>query len=533
MSGKGPRAAWIAGLLATSVATGVLAGTQAHAVVGDEAKDGQYQFTAKLDIGGKRACTGALVESQWVLTAASCFADDPSQGYRITGGAPKMKTTVTVGRTDLSGTAGATVGAVELVPRGDRDLVMVKLAKPVTGVTPASVATSEPRQGEDLRTVGYGRTKDEWAPDRLHSAAFGVSAVSGTSLDLAGKDSGTALCKGDTGSPAFREKGGKAEIVAINSTFWQAGCWGTEESETRKGATGTRVDDVADWVQSTAASTVLPRKDWKNAAYTASGYFTGPSGGKRYMDLFVIWKDGSASLYQGSNSSDPKAPFSAEYQIAGADSTWKYARAITGGDFAGDGRDGLFVVWKDGEVTEYAHLDEKGAHGETKLQKGEKDNPNPFWKNARMVTAGKFTGNGQRDDVLVLWANGSTSMQTDIHTKGLNGHVQLTEASKSWDGALQISAGDFTGKSTSDMIVQWESGETRIYQGVDTKGFHGYTKIREAGSPWKNMQTMVAGSFANNSNKVNDILISWNNGNLGIFPAVDADGTHGGIELVS
>ncbi|MCA6092607.1 S1 family peptidase [Streptomyces sp. SCA3-4] len=513
---------------------GIPSGAQAYAVVGDEAKDGQHQFTAKLDIGGKRACTGALVESQWVLTAASCFADDPSQGFRITGGAPKLKTVVTVGRTDLSGTAGTTVGAVELVPRGDRDLVMVKLAKPVTGVTPVTVAADEPRRGEDVRAAGYGRTKEEWAPDRLHSAAFGVTGVSGVSVDLAGKNADAALCKGDTGSPAFREKGGgKAELVAINSAFWQGGCWGTEETEVRKNATSTRVDDAAEWVQATAARDLLARADWKNAAYTASGYFTGPAGGKRYMDLFVVWKDGSASLYQGSSSSDPKTPFSAEHKIAKAGSVWQYARAVAGGDFAGDGRDGLFVRWKDGEVTEYAHLDEKGVHGEKKLQKGENDgNSNPFWKNARLITAGRFSGNDQRDDVLVLWENGSTSMYTDVDSKGLSGHVQLSEATKSWENATQISAGDFTGKKTSDLLIQWQDGETSIFPGVDTKGYHGRTKIRDVGSAWKNMQTVTTGSFANSS-KVNDVLITWNNGNVGIYPAVDADGTHGGIELVS
>ncbi|GAA2710758.1 MULTISPECIES: S1 family peptidase [Streptomyces] len=534
MSENSTRATWIAGLLATSVAAGILYGTQAQAVVGDEARDGQYQFTAKLDIGsGKRACTGALVESQWVLTAASCFADDPSQGFRITGGVPKQKTTVTVGRTSLSGTGGSMVGAIELVPRGDRDLVMVKLAKPVSGVSPLAVATDEPRQGEDLRTAGYGRTKDEWAPDRLHSASFTVSSTSTASLDLEGKGADTALCKGDAGSPLFREKGGKAELAAVNSAFQQGGCWGSEAGETRRNARSTRVDDVADWVQATAARDLLSRADWKNAAYTASGHFTGPAGGKRSMDLFVVWKDGSASLYQGSRSGDPKTPFSAEIPIAKADSMWKYARAITGGEFAGDGTDGLFVRWKDGEVTEYTHLDEKGVHGEKTLQKGEKDNPNPFWKNARLITAGRFTSNDQRDDVLVLWENGSTSMYTDVHSKGLSGHEQLTEATKSWENAAQISAGDFTGKKTSDLLIQWQDGETSLFPGVDAKGYHGRTKIRDAGSAWKNMQTVTTGSFANDNSKVNDILISWNNGNLGIFPAVDAAGTHGGIELVS
>ncbi|MCA6096738.1 trypsin-like serine protease, partial [Streptomyces sp. SCA3-4] len=102
MFDKRSRLAWATGLIASTIGAAALTATPAAAVVGDEAKDGQYAFTAKVDIGdGKRSCTGALVDQQWALTAASCFADDPSQGFRITGGTPKLKTTVTVGRTDL------------------------------------------------------------------------------------------------------------------------------------------------------------------------------------------------------------------------------------------------------------------------------------------------------------------------------------------------------------------------------------------------------------------------------------------------
>ncbi|MFF4384780.1 hypothetical protein [Kitasatospora sp. NPDC001547] len=50
--------------------------------------------------------------------------------------------------------------------------------------------------------------------------------------------------------------------MAIASRSWQGGCLGTPATETRTGATGTRVDDVHDWVQQTRARAW----DWKTQA---------------------------------------------------------------------------------------------------------------------------------------------------------------------------------------------------------------------------------------------------------------------------
>ncbi|MFQ6198543.1 S1 family peptidase [Streptomyces sp. NPDC000405] len=532
MSGKGPRAAWIAGVLASSVAAGVLTSTQAYAVVGDEAKDGQYAFTTKIDIGdGKRSCTGALVESQWVLTAASCFADDPSQGFRITGGAPKMPTKVTVGRTDLTRDTGTTVEAVELVPRGDRDLVMVKLKTAVAGVKPVELAKYEPKQGDDLRIAGYGRTKSDWAPDLLHSAAFGVSSVSGATLELAGKTADASMCKGDTGSPAFREKDGSFELAAINTAAWQGGCFGVNESETRKGVNSTRVDDVADWVQQTYARTLLSRSNWKNAAHLASGHFTdgGATNSKRRMDLFVVWTDGSASLFQGADHSDPKTPFVAEYKMAAPKSYWENAEAITGGRFTENGSDGITVRWKNGKLSTYTHVDVKGFHDEKTLVSP----TDSWWPHAIQITAGRFTGNALRDDLLVRWKDGSTSMYSDIGVNGVSKETQLTKADGGWTNAQQIAAGEFAGKKTADLMVQWNDGQNQVFPGVDTAGYHGRTEVRPEKSAWKNIAQMTVGNFTSANGGPSDLLIRWSDGNLSYYPGVTGTGTpNGEVQLV-
>ncbi|MFF3763698.1 S1 family peptidase [Streptomyces sp. NPDC001922] len=528
MSGRHPRTAWITGLL-TAVAAGVLPAAPAHAVVGEDAKDGTYSFTAKLDIGGKRSCSGALVDDQWVLTAASCFADDPAQGFTIAAGAPKLKTTVTVGRTNLTASTGAVVEGVELVPRTDRDAVMVRLAKPVTGVAPVALASTALAQGEELRVAGYGRTRDAWVPDRLHTGTFTVDSTTGTTLGLSPKSPAeAAVCKGDTGGPALRIKDGRVELAGVNSLSWQGGCLGTDAAETRRGAVDARVDDLSDWMQQFTARDLLPKAKWANADLLATGYFTGGSaGGKRHMDLIVRWSDGSVTLYQGADHDNPKYPFSAEYKLAAAGSVWKHARTMSGGSFTGSGTDGLVVRWVDGELTEYTHVDAKGFHGEKTLRPAK----SKAWESAKLVAVGRYTANALRDDLIVVWDSGKVSLYSDIDTNGVGKETELTKANSTWTHAEQISAGSFTGKGTNDLLVRWSDGEGTIYPGVDAAGFHGEIKIREPKSAWTKADVVTAGAFGANT-VPNDIIVRWESGALSLYPGVDKAGTHAEVKLV-
>jgi hypothetical protein len=248
MTSTGKRSTALAALV-TAAVIGAPA-LSAHAVSGKTETDASHAYTARLDIGGgAKSCSAALIAPQWLATSASCFADNPAESIKIPAGAPKLKTTATIGRTDLTTTAGTVREVVQLVPRDDRDLVLARLSAPVADIALPGLATAAPAKDSAVSVTGYGRTKDEWAPLKLHGDSFQVDQVNTTDLTVHGT-SGAAICAGDSGAPVFASTG----LLGVASRSDQGGCFGTDPAQTSTAGVVTRTDDIAAWVKSTTES---------------------------------------------------------------------------------------------------------------------------------------------------------------------------------------------------------------------------------------------------------------------------------------
>ncbi|UAX52490.1 S1 family peptidase [Streptomyces sp. A144] len=213
--------------------------------------DTTHAYTAKITVGAHdRGCSAVLVDAEWLLTAASCFAEDPAVSLAVPAGVPDRPTTAVIGRSDLSGTQGAERRVVEIVPRTDRDVVLARLNRPVTGVAPAQLATAAPAAGAELTFAGYGRTKTVWAPLELHTGTYTVDSVAATSAGVTGKN-GAAACMGDAGGPVV--SGGR--LVGLSSQSSQGGCLGVDATQTSTAGVIARVDDLAPWIAEKAGAT--------------------------------------------------------------------------------------------------------------------------------------------------------------------------------------------------------------------------------------------------------------------------------------
>ncbi|MDX8056815.1 VCBS repeat-containing protein, partial [Lentzea sp. BCCO 10_0798] len=132
-------------------------------------------------------------------------------------------------------------------------------------------------------------------------------------------------------------------------------------------------------------------------------------------------------------------------------------RLITAGDFNGDGKTDVAAISADGTMELYTG-NGAGGLGYSNAMSGP-----GHWAGQKAITSGDFNGDGKAD-VAAISAGGTMELYTGNGAGGL-GYSNAMSGPGHWAGQKAITSGDFNGDGKADVAAISADGTMELYSG--------------------------------------------------------------------